>query len=46
MDYLRLNKVVSPNVSVASLITSNVIYFLLFAGLGRCHGLLGHFRIT
>ena len=25
---------VSPNVSVASLITSNVIYFLLFAGLG------------
>ena len=25
---------VSPNVSVASLLTSNIIYFILFAGLG------------
>lgn len=34
MDYLRLNKVFHQMYQFASLITSNVIYFLLFAGLG------------
>lgn len=39
---LTIADAVSPNVSVASLLTSNIVYFLMFAGMGLVMVVLSH----
>ncbi|GEO66508.1 cytochrome ubiquinol oxidase subunit I [Levilactobacillus spicheri] len=39
---LTIADAVSPNVSVASLLTSNIVYFLMFAGMGLVMIVLSH----